>query len=57
VKPTRTPAGLGATGAAFAESLAMSGLRAHLEHLLMYTGEKLANPIAQRTPQPEWGAH
>jgi hypothetical protein len=60
VKPDQNNfAGLGATGRGVrGESFkdVSSGSRAHLEHLLMYTGEKLANPIAQRTRNiQEWG--
>lgn len=32
------------------------GVRAHLEHVLMYTGEKIQNPVAERTRNiQEWG--
>jgi hypothetical protein len=52
-------AGLGATGnGERGESFkdVTTGVRAHLEHLLMYTGEKVANPVAERTRKvQEWG--
>ena len=33
-----------------------TGVRAHLEHLLLYSGEKLENPVAERTRKvQEWG--
>jgi hypothetical protein len=52
-------AGLGATGrGAKGESFktVSDGVRAHLEHLLMYTGEKIEKPIAERTRNiQEWG--
>lgn len=52
-------AGLGATGnGERGESFkdVSTGVRAHLEHLLMYTGEKIANPVAERTRKvQEWG--
>jgi hypothetical protein len=52
-------AGLGATGrGAKGESFktVSDGVRAHLEHLLMYTGEKIESPIAERTKNiQEWG--
>ena len=33
-----------------------TGVRAHLEHLLLYSGEKLENPMAERTRKvQEWG--
>jgi hypothetical protein len=60
VKPSQNNfAGLGATGngergEAFKD--VATGVRAHLEHLVMYTGEKLANPVAERTRKvQEWG--
>jgi hypothetical protein len=52
-------AGLGATGngergETFKD--VSTGVRAHLEHLIMYTGEKVANPVAERTRKvQEWG--
>src|SRR5215468_218570 len=52
-------AGLGATGGgesgeAFKDI--PTGVRAHLEHLLLYSGEKLDNPVAERTRKvQEWG--
>jgi hypothetical protein len=60
VKPTQNNfAGLGATGGgepgdSFKDIA--SGVRAHLEHLLLYAGEKVENPIADRTRKvQEWG--
>lgn len=60
VKPSQNNfAGLGATGnGERGESFkdVPSGVRAHLEHLVMYTGEKVTNPIAERTRKvQEWG--
>ena len=60
VKPTQNNfAGLGATGGgepARASRTLPTGVRAHLEHLLLYSGEKLENPIAERTRKvQEWG--
>jgi len=52
-------AGLGATGGGErGESFKdiPTGVRAHLEHLLLYAGEKLDNPTAERTRKvQEWG--
>src|SRR5215475_2621926 len=52
-------AGLGATGGGESgESFRdiPTGVRAHLEHLLLYSGEKLDNPVAERTRKvQEWG--
>jgi hypothetical protein len=52
-------AGLGATGGgAPGESFTdiPTGVRAHLEHLLLYSGEKLDSPVADRTRKvQEWG--
>jgi hypothetical protein len=52
-------AGLGATGGGQSgESFKdiPTGVRAHLEHLLLYSGEKLDNPVAERTRKvQEWG--
>jgi Mannosyl-glycoprotein endo-beta-N-acetylglucosaminidase len=52
-------AGLGATGnGERGESFkdVSTGVRAHLEHLVMYTGEKVANPVAERTRKvQDWG--
>jgi hypothetical protein len=52
-------AGLGATGGGESgESFKdiSTGVRAHLEHLLLYSGEKLDNPVADRTRKvQEWG--
>ena len=51
-------AGLGATGKREpGESFpdVATGVKAHLEHLLMYAGEKLDNPVAERTRKvQEW---
>jgi hypothetical protein len=60
VKPSQNNfAGLGATGnGERGESFkdVSTGVRAHLEHLVMYTGEKVANPVAERTRKvQEWG--
>jgi hypothetical protein len=60
VKPSQNNfAGLGATGGgARGESFkdVSTGVRAHLEHLLMYSGEKIENPVAERTRNiQEWG--
>lgn len=60
VKPTQNNfAGLGATGKGEpGESFRdlATGVRAHLEHLLLYSGEKLASPVAERTRKvQEWG--
>jgi hypothetical protein len=60
VKPTQNNfAGLGATGGgASGESFkdVPTGVRAHLEHLLHYSGAKLDNPTAERTRKvQEWG--
>ena len=52
-------AGLGATGhhesgETFAD--VPTGVKAHLEHLLLYAGEKLDSPVAERTRKvQEWG--
>jgi len=52
-------AGLGATGGGESgESFKdmPTGVRAHLEHLLLYSGEKLDSPVADRTRKvQEWG--
>jgi len=52
-------AGLGATGGGVhGESFKdiSSGVRAHIEHLLMYSGERVENPTAERTRNiQEWG--
>jgi hypothetical protein len=52
-------AGLGATGGGVSgESFKdiATGVRAHLEHLLLYAGERLQNPTAERTRKvQEWG--
>lgn len=60
VKPSQNNfAGLGATGRGEpGESFkdVATGVRAHLEHLLLYSGEKLDNPTAERTRKvQEWG--
>jgi hypothetical protein len=52
-------AGLGATGGGESgESFKdiATGVRAHLEHLILYSGEKLDSPVAERTRKvQEWG--
>jgi chemotaxis protein histidine kinase CheA len=52
-------AGLGASGGgAHGESFAdvSTGVKAHLQHLLMYAGEHIDNPVAERTRKvQEWG--
>ena len=52
-------AGLGATGhGARGESFktVSDGVRAHLQHVQMYSGEKVENPVAERTRNiQEWG--
>lgn len=52
-------AGLGATGnGEHGERFPdlASGVRAHLQHLLMYAGDKVENPVAERTRKvQEWG--
>lgn len=52
-------AGLGATGnGARGESFkdVATGARAHLEHLLMYAGSRVENPVAERTRNvQDWG--
>lgn len=60
VKPNQNNfAGLGATGkGAPGESFSdiATGVRAHLEHLLLYAGQPVAAPIAERTRKVhEWG--
>jgi hypothetical protein len=60
VKPKQNNfAGLGATGGGEpGESFkdVSSGVRAHLQHILMYAGERIENPIAERTRKvQEWG--
>ncbi len=60
VKPSQNNfAGLGAIGGGEpGESFKdiPTGVRAHLEHLLLYSGEKLENPTADRTRKvQEWG--
>lgn len=60
VKPEQNNfAGLGASGGgARGESFPdiSTGARAHLEHLTMYSGQKVENPVAQRTRNiQEWG--
>lgn len=51
-------AGLGATGGGVKGERFRdvdSGVRAHLEHVLMYTGETIQNPVAERTRKvQEW---
>lgn len=52
-------AGLGATGkGARGESFpdVSTGVRAHMEHLVLYSGERVENPVAERTRNvQEWG--
>ena len=52
-------AGLGATGkGASGESFpdVASGVKAHLQHVLIYAGETIADPVAERTRKvQEWG--
>lgn len=52
-------AGLGATGkGARGESFpdVSTGARAHIEHLVMYSGERVENPVAERTRNiQDWG--
>lgn len=60
VKPQQNNfAGLGATGGGErGESFKdiSTGVRAHLEHLLLYAGEHVSNPVAERTRKvQEWG--
>jgi Mannosyl-glycoprotein endo-beta-N-acetylglucosaminidase len=60
VKPAQNNfAGLGATGKGErGESFpdVQSGVRAHLEHLLLYAGRPVENPVAQRTRNiRDWG--
>jgi hypothetical protein len=60
VRPSQNNfAGLGATGKGErGESFKdlATGVRAHLQHLLMYSGEKVADPVAERTRKvQEWG--
>lgn len=60
VKPSQNNfAGLGATGKGAPgesfESISI-GVRAHLEHVLMYSGERIESPVAERTRKvQEWG--
>ena len=60
VKPEQNNfAGLGATGrGARGESFkdVSTGARAHLEHLLMYSGQRVESPVAERTRNiQDWG--
>jgi hypothetical protein len=60
VKPSQNNfAGLGATGrGAPGESFKdiATGVRAHLQHLLLYAGERVDHPVAERTRKvQEWG--
>jgi Mannosyl-glycoprotein endo-beta-N-acetylglucosaminidase len=60
VKPQQNNfAGLGATGGGEpGESFAdvSTGVRAHLEHVAMYSGEQIDSPVAERTRKvQEWG--
>ncbi|HXF55510.1 MAG TPA: hypothetical protein VNK52_15455 [Hyphomicrobiaceae bacterium] len=51
-------AGLGATGGVPGESFPdiSSGVKAHLQHLLMYAGDTITDPVAERTRKvQEWG--
>ncbi len=52
-------AGLGATGKHVPGETfpdVATGVKAHLQHLLLYAGEKLDNPVAERTRKvQEWG--
>lgn len=60
VKPSQNNfAGLGATGKGASGEIFDSvskGVRAHLEHVLMYAGERIESPVAERTRKvQEWG--
>jgi hypothetical protein len=60
VKPSQNNfAGLGATGRGERGETfkdIATGVRAHLEHLLLYAGERVDNPVAERTRNvQEWG--
>ncbi len=60
VKPVQNNfAGLGAVGKGQPGETfpdVSTGVRAHLEHVLMYTGEHIDNPVAERTRKVmEWG--
>lgn len=60
VKPTQNNfAGLGATGGGVpGESFpdVAAGVKAHLQHVLMYSGDKIDDPVAERTRKvQEWG--
>ncbi len=60
VKPAQNNfAGLGAVGKGQPGETfpdVSTGVRAHLEHVLMYTGEPVENPVAERTRKVmEWG--
>lgn len=60
VKPTQNNfAGIGATGGGVpgeAFATVEDGVKAHLQHLLMYSGEHVAAPVAERTRKvQEWG--
>jgi hypothetical protein len=60
VKPAQNNfAGLGAVGKGQPGETfpdVSTGVRAHLEHVLMYTGEHIDNPVAERTRKVmEWG--
>lgn len=52
-------AGLGATGGKESGEVfpdMEKGVRAHLQHLLMYAGDRIENPVAERTRKvQEWG--
>jgi hypothetical protein len=60
VKPSQNNfAGIGATGGGVrGESFpdVTTGVKAHLQHLLMYAGRRIESPVAERTRQvQEWG--
>jgi hypothetical protein len=60
VKPDQNNfAGLGATGGGVRGERfkdVSSGARAHIEHLVMYSGQRVENPVAERTRNiQEWG--
>jgi hypothetical protein len=56
--PQNNFAGLGATGGVPGESFpdVATGVKAHLQHVMMYAGETIADPVAERTRKvQEWG--
>ncbi len=59
VKPEQNNfAGIGATGGAAGDAFAdvATGVQAHLQHVLLYAGEPIAAPIAERTRNVQaWG--